>query len=426
MNKNTEEHYTLLLLIEKIPIQKNTNQNTNQNQNQNQNPNPVIQQIHKEIEESYTAIKKIHSRYKVREINHPTQIPTPTTGFTLPPEIKTIITDFSRTEIRYSFSLLERKIDITFVGEEPIHTLRITKYNEYVDKMTMWMYILSKHASPRCSNKIHIYLYLTHMEKRLPSSNIDIIDMQHANTAYTSGCAPTTEIVIFRKEEWFKVFIHETFHCFGLDFADMNTSLARKSILSLFPVSSHVNLYEAYTEFWATIVNSCFFTFFLCLEMKKREKFDIIFQKIIENERKYSLFQMVKVMEFMGIQYQDLYSSSEKSVIARKTLYKERTNVLSYYILKTILLFHYPEFLSFNDPKNIFLFEKTEENQLRLVEFIKKRYKNRDFLKSVSMSEIAFLFLKKKHSRDRRDKKGKKDNNTYNYIITNMRMTLFG
>jgi len=160
--------------------------------------------------------------------------------------------------------------------------------------------------------------------------------------------------------------------------------------------------------------------------MKKREKFDLVFQKIIENERKYSLFQMVKVMEFMGLQYQDLYSSSEKSVIARKTLYKERTNVLSYYILKTILLFHYLEFLSFNDPKNIFLFEKTEKNQLRLVEFIKKSYKNRDFLKSVAMSEIAFLFLKKKQSRGRREKKGTKDNNTYNYIITNMRMTLFG
>jgi hypothetical protein len=417
---------TLFAVVEKIPIP-----NPNPNPIPNPNPNPVIQQIHKEIAESYSLIKRMNEpRCKVREINHPKQIPMPKTGlFSFPPEIKTRITDFSKSEITYSFSLFQskRKINITFVVEEPVFSLHI--YNHYLDKMTMWFSILQKYASPRCSNKIHVYLYLTPMEKRLPRTNMEMMGQIHVNTAYTSGCLPTTEIVIFRKEEWFKVFLHETFHCFGLDFADMNTSLSKQQILSLFPVSSQVNFYEAYTEFWATIVNSCFFAFFVVVNKGgggggegNKYKFHQIFEKIMEEERKYSLFQMVKVLEFMGLQYQDLYSSSENSIIARKTLYKERTNVLSYYILKTILLFYYPEFLSFNNPKNIFQFEKTQENQLRFVEFIKKKYKNRDFLKGVSVAEVALLYFQKKA----KNKNRSKDNNTDNYIITNMRMTLFG
>jgi L-rhamnose isomerase len=69
-----------------------------------------------------------------------------------------------------------------------------------------------------------IYIYHTSLLKILPNTNVDILNENNVNTAFTRTCPSNSEIVVFRKEEWFKVFIHETFHSFGIDFASMNTS----------------------------------------------------------------------------------------------------------------------------------------------------------------------------------------------------------
>ena len=124
---------------------------------------------------------------------------------------------------------------------------KIDVYNKYVDTIIMWLYILNEYGSKKCSTTFTIFLYLTSLEKKLPTSNIDILDQINVNTAFTSTCPSDSEIVIFRKEEWFKVFIHETFHSFGLDFSDMNNADATKFILTKFlklwhhklPNSSH-------------------------------------------------------------------------------------------------------------------------------------------------------------------------------------------
>jgi len=130
----------------------------------------------------------------------------------------------------------------------------------------MWLYIINQYASKQCANSLVIYLYFTSLEKRIPNSNISILDEINVNTAFTSTCPKDSEIVVFRKEEWFKVFIHETFHNFALDFSDMNNNDAHKCILDIFKVNSNVNLYEAYTEFWAEIMNALFCSFFFIKE----------------------------------------------------------------------------------------------------------------------------------------------------------------
>ena len=56
----------------------------------------------------------------------------------------------------------------------------------------------------------NLYLFTNH-KKLLPSKEI-ILNTSHVNSAYTYACREDT-MTIFRQEEWFKVFIHETFHC---------------------------------------------------------------------------------------------------------------------------------------------------------------------------------------------------------------------
>ena len=52
---------------------------------------------------------------------------------------------------------------------------------------------------------------------------INVLEPININGGVSNVCVKNSlsEIVIFRREEWFKVLIHETFHNYGLDFSDL-------------------------------------------------------------------------------------------------------------------------------------------------------------------------------------------------------------
>jgi hypothetical protein len=279
----------------------------------------------------------------------------------------------------------------------------------------MWLYILNQYASKQCVNSLVIYLYFTSLEKKIPNSNIFILDEINVNTAFTTTCPKDSEIVVFRKEEWFKVFIHETFHNFALDFSDMNNSDSHKCILNIFKVDSNVNLYEAYTEFWAEIINALFCSFF---SLKNKNDIDTFLSNaefFINFERTFSFFQLVKILDFMGLTYKDLYSETERSRINRENLYKEKTHVLSYYIIKTVMINAYQGFLSWCKTNNFSLlqFKKTIKNQSEFCKFIENNYKSSSMLNGVSETKS---FLNDIY------KKSKKMNLTN--VLSNLRMSI--
>ena len=110
---------------------------------------------------------------------------------------------------------------------------------------------------------------------------------------------------------------------------------------------------------------------------------------LLDIERAHSVFQMVKVLDFMGLTYSDLYSKKREAKELRDELYKENTNVLSYYVVKTILLMNYPLFLGWckmrNDP--MIQFTKTLANQKAYCDLIHKLHKNRALLNAVKYYE---------------------------------------
>ena len=334
------------------------------------------------------------------------------------------------TELTYTFSLYSRNIRLHFVVEEEIDRVVVETYDKYVDAIIMWLYMLNKHASKTCSRKLSVYFYFTSLEKHLPSSNIFVLDEINVNTAFTTTCPLDSEIVVFRKEEWFKVFIHETFHNFGLDFSDMNNDYIHTCIAEIFKVNSDINVFEAYTEFWAEIMNALFCSFFSLktnYSTKKSDKSDKFDDKsdefldraefFINFERLYSFFQLVKALDFMGLTYSDLYSNSTHSKIIRETLYNEKTSVLSYYVIKAILMNNYQGFLSWCKITNfsLFQFSKTVLAQKSFCNFIKKNYKTKTMLEGVNAS-LSFL---------NRIKKGIKKNKTSkNYVLSNLRMSI--
>jgi len=385
--------------------------------NQTNNTKKILTELYKEILEAFKYISKrnINSNYTIKILKNVSEITKPQNfnANSFPEIVRNHIDKSMMSEICYTFSLYERKIKVYFITETNDIELNIDVYNKYLNAVAMWLYILNIYSSKECSKKISIYFYLTSLEKVLPKSNIFILDQINVNTAFTTTCPVDSEIVVFRKEEWFKVFIHETFHNFGLDFSMMNNNNVNKCILDIFKVNSEVNGYEAYTEFWAEIINALFCSFYALKDINDINSFLSNSELFINFEITYSLFQLTKTLDFMGISYNDLFSNSKQSVILRENLYKEKTNVLSYYVIKTILLNNYQGFLSWCNSNNLSLldFKKTTGNLNEFCLFIQKNYKKRDLLNNIYQTH---LFLSKIQR--------KKEN--YKYILSNLRMSI--
>ena len=131
---------------------------------------------------------------------------------------------------------------------------------------------------------------------------------------------------------------------------------------------------------------------------------------------------MVKVLGFMGLQYKNMYAQSESDALLRENLYKEKTSVLSYSVIKLILLAHYPDFLSWCNKHNTSLlqFKKSSSNQLEFCKFIEKKYKSRAMLNGVKCTE---KFVKKVFDQ-RRNKTASKVAEDVELLAKNMRMSI--
>jgi hypothetical protein len=154
--------------------------------------------------------------------------------------------------------------------------------------------------------------------------------------------------------------------------------------------------------------------------------------KIIEYlkiEQVHSLFQMVKILKYNEISYNELYENTEKAKTKRIHNYKEYTPVFSYYILKCICMMNVGEFIewsylanrgSLNINNNPLV--TTEINMDLFVDFIKKRYNDVVFLSYVKeMEKYYYIILNKyKHL-----KKNTKTSEKIYFLLNNLRMSVF-
>jgi hypothetical protein len=297
---------------------------------------------------------------------------------------------------QFSNRVGERTIRVYFITSHSEAATHVDTYTQYFERMMIWFHIAFKYSSDACGANIGIYIYDTPLRKSLPKHRTDIVGVSHANTAYTYACplsqrssprttrpgvgsvARESEIILFRSEEWFKVFIHETFHMLGLDFSGMpNLNAARNVVHEAFPVQSDMDIFEAYTETWATIINACFCSHF-CLDNMGKVTFVSYVEVLLGFEAAWRIFQMHKILRFMGLTYSDLYSKSKKAELARANLYREDTNVFSYYVITAILLVNYGDFMEWCTTNNgvggIMSFHKTDANTVAFANFIVRIY----------------------------------------------------
>jgi hypothetical protein len=311
-------------------------------------------------------------------------------------EIKKNIENNITSQIKFSFkNFFSRNINIllAFTNSNKLSSYELI---ETIKKMLIWIYIISKYTvkCPNNNNLLNIFIFQTDLEKNLPDSGKDI-ERINVNTGFTTSCNTNSEIVIFRKEEWFKVFLHETFHNFGLDFSYSGGSFTEKIIKCIFNVNVKIKLYEAYCEFWARVFNCLILSISTTTNETDYIKTSTY---LIHIERLFSYLQTVKLLNHMSLDYKDIVTLFGK----KHTNFKQKTSLLSYYIICCIMFDNFEKFLLWssqnntNDLLNI-QFLKPKKHQLNFCLFINQHHDS-----NLLLSNLNFFknILKKKHLKD--------------------------
>jgi hypothetical protein len=287
--------------------------------------------------------------------------------------------------------------DIMLFMEESRKSLE--EYDLYAKNMLTWLYLCSiySYSKNTCVNELVVNVFLTPLTRKLPVSNEQILGPAHINGAYTYCCKPSGKIYIFRKEDWFKVFIHETFHAFGLDFCSTSSTDLKNTTRSIFNINSEFNIDEAYSETWAVIYHSVFISY-LSMKRKNLSEFTMNLDACLQTERLYKLFQCNKILDFMGLKYEDLYDGAKKPLSLK--LYREETNVFSYCVLTCVFLNDYISFLKWcftnNTKTEMVSFAIRLKTLNEFGGFIKKQYKSKTLLDCLKYADELLIANKVK------------------------------
>lgn len=226
------------------------------------------------------------------------------------------------------FKIGKRIFNMTFYKMDSISK---KDFDHLFKAMWMWLYIISAHPQIECVNELKLIMAFLPNKKVFTGINANGVNDEqtfnslHVNSALTYVCQPINRMLIYRREECFKVFLHESFHCFGLDFSIHNNKEIHQELHRIFNLDSSIELaaYESYTEFWGEILNLVFNAYFISDDF---HSFSLCFEGLLSVEQQFSQVQVAKILLLTGTTLVDF-----KNLV-------QKTHVFEYYILKTMLL----------------------------------------------------------------------------------------
>ena len=296
-------------------------------------------------------------------------------SFFIPDIVRKFIVDNSIYQLDYSFNILHIEVKIRFSLFSKNELSKTEKYDNHVAFMCIWLYNCIKRSPGKTLTDLLIYIYPTKFKKKLPLKPADKIGVNNVNSAVTTRCPNNSgEIIIYREEEWQKVFIHETFHCFCFDVAPHIEKNINVNVSKLFGVSSKLNVAEAYCETWARIINAGYASYVSTKRgNNSMEEFAVYFNFSIEIEKMFSLVQMKKILYYQDIDFKILINgnANNKQVFNRED---HTTNVFGYYVLAGILMNGYIDFIKWCEKHNtnLFIFPHVSVKNSSFVDLIKK------------------------------------------------------
>ena len=324
-------------------------------------------------------IKDVLSEEEGREIEKNFDIKLSLSKF-ISEDIRKYIKNKSNVRIKYRLEILEREIEVDFFLFES-DNFKLERYIDYLDNrinmMKLVLYYMIKNSSKECNNKLQIIVYLTEIEKELPKGRGEIIGPENVNSGYSYVCVKSGLIVVFRREEWFKVLIHECMHSFGMEFSGMKLNRLNRELGEIFKIRVEINLFEAYTEFWAELINIGVISY--VNNVRNKRNYYRYVEKFLDIERYYSILQAKKILEYNKIDY--------KNILEKDTKYKENSSIFSYYIIKSIMMININKIVEwcYKNNKNFIKFENNNSNLksfLRLIREISENNKSKKILEN--------------------------------------------
>ena len=445
----------LTLLDDGVPEERSSHNKMN---NRGDHPDPatmLYEKLNAASVELNTQKNAGCFKFQDSAIDVQSQVPHPETFSDkyLSREMRECIKNNSKKVLTFNCKINQRDILLHFVLFKNHRCQEsVSYYKTYAHRVFMWLHMVS--LKSKCVESLDIYIYLTPFKKELPENKSEVIGPVNANTGYTYRCEKKNEIVIYREEEWFKVLIHETMHTFGNDFDtedgvdDTTATMAYMKKLFSLPQGVNIQLSETYSEIWARIMNVAFQTYFKnppSLESRTAKQFKKNFEFYLHLESIFSLYQCIKILDFMGVNYQHLVSDSEHSKNMMRSFYRENTHVFAYYVLTSILLNNRDDFLSWclkNNGSGLNMF-KVKAKRHEFASLIASCYKKIDLLHKIVDTEMKVardyqkaIFQdindkdindkdindKDKKDKDKKDKGQDKDKE----LVTTLRMTIVG
>jgi len=247
--------------------------------------------------------------------------------------------NFQKTLVKFQFNHIKVKLHVYSDEISP----------QFINEI---IYLVRFVGSLSKSKVSHLTLnyYLFDNQKKI---NGETFGRNEINSGYCQHGQNTT-ITIYRKEEVFKVTIHELIHAFGYERADDNSEIIKHYQKKYNITSNKINTYEAYTEIWANLINC-----FLISQKVNRSKYNV-FLILIALEKTFCNFQSQKVIEMTGL--------TDKTIDIN-----QETNVLAYFIIRCEIYEKLTQFLKFCrlSNKNYIQLNKKKE----WFEFLKKNNK---------------------------------------------------
>jgi len=223
--------------------------------------------------------------------------------------------------------------------------LSIKNLDLIVEKMLLVLQLIIAISNNESRNGQHVTFFLTPFQKKL-NSNTNVLGAKNVNSGFTYPYLKNGVTFIYRKEEFFKVFIHESIHYYGIDKAlhkdfsnDAKYNINYNKFINSFNIRpqdiAKIGINEALTEYW---------TFIVYLSAQSYKKSIVLANFIYEFENSYKLellhiiFQVVKILNYNKLTYSEFLTKYSNQ-------YKETSHIFSYYIVKTLLVYNHSDLL---------------------------------------------------------------------------------
>lgn len=191
---------------------------------------------------------------------------------------------------------------------------------EHVIRIVKWLIKISLKTNPT----INLFIYLSEYKKELSASGV------LGNMEMNSGVSYTHHwLQIFRKEELYKVLIHELIHYLELDINIPNYCKGCENNIYVHSSSQPILINEGYVEAIALYLYCVY-----CGKIKNIDSWQLLL-----NEEKYTIYQINKIFKYHLIDNITYFSTKNDFI--------QNTNIIPYFILKYLFLIHIRHFLKY-------------------------------------------------------------------------------